>query len=195
MRSTWKLIFILTVLATLTLVHVAGAQEPFLGEIRLVAFTFAPRGWAFCHGQLLPISQHTALFSLLGTIYGGDGRTTFALPDLRGRVPIGAGTGPGLTPRSLGERGGAEGVQLTVEQLPAHTHRAMAHSGKSDTRNPEGNVWAKARRRAYSTSGIDVEMDETAIGLTGGGNPVETLPPFLGLNYVIALQGIYPSRD
>ena len=115
--------------------------EPFIGEISMVAFTFAPRGWAFCDGQLLAISQNTALFSLIGTTYGGDGRTTFALPDLRGRVPLHMGNGPGLTSRPEGQKGGSETVTLTVSQMPAHNHQANASSTTSDKPGPINNFW------------------------------------------------------
>ena len=115
-------------------------SEPFVGEIRMFAGNFAPRGWAFCDGQLLAVSQNDALFSLLGTIYGGDGRTTFGLPDLRGRVPIHAGSGPGLSPRRLGAKAGAENVTLTVNQLPSHSHRLSGSANLASESRPEGNV-------------------------------------------------------
>jgi microcystin-dependent protein len=195
MKTATKLILLLAVLGTLTVVAVSGAQsEPFIGEIRLFAGNFAQRGWAFCHGQLLPIAQHTALFSILGTIYGGDGTTTFALPDLRGRAAIGAGSGPDLTPSPLGSHGGQEEVSLSVDQLPPHTHPAMASSDNADTSSPMGNVWA-TKRRTFKSADADVEMGASAIGETGEGQPVNVLDPFLALNYIIALEGLYPSRN
>jgi microcystin-dependent protein len=193
MRKHMNIVLVFVILATLSLAQLAQASDPFIGEIRLFAGNFAPRGWAFCHGQLLSISDHTALFSILGTTYGGDGRTTFGLPDLRGRVPIAAGNGPGLTPRPLGTVGGQEEVRIEVAQLPAHTHQAWAVNKWSNKRNPKGKVWA--RKLAYRAPQDEVKMNEKAIGTTGQGQPVEIMPPFQALNYIIALQGIFPSRS
>lgn len=153
--------------------------EPFIAEIRLFAGNFAPTGWAFCLGQLLPISQNTALFSLLGTYYGGDGRTTFALPDLQDRVPIHHGQGPGLTPRGLGEEGGASEVLLTTAELPAHAHPAA--SAPATTNRAIGAVPAAGGRYANATP-------------SGPTSPHQNRPPYLGLTYIIALQGIFPPR-
>jgi microcystin-dependent protein len=166
--------------------------EPFIGEIKFVGFNFAPNGWALCDGQLLPISQNTALFSLLGTQFGGNGQTTFALPDLRGRVPVHQGNGPGLTPRSIGEVGGQESVALGVAQLPPHSHGAYAASGDQSTDRPGGAV--PARGGVYSTASPDAQLSPQAIGPTGGGQPFATQPPFLVGTFIIALVGIYPSR-
>lgn len=174
---------------------VASASEPFLGQITIFAGNFAPRGWALCDGQILPISQHTALFSILGTTYGGDGRTTFALPGMRGRVPIHAGTGPGLTPRRLGERGGQETVALSSNQMPQHKHITQGFSGRGNEEGPGNTVWAKKNRDDdYSSNAPDVQMNANAISDTGGNQAHNNMPPFIAVNYIIALQGIYPSR-
>ena len=186
---------LLVCLVAAGLAQAALAQDPFVGEIRFVAFNFAPTGWAKCEGQLVPISQNTALFSLLGTTYGGDGRTTFALPDLRGRVPLGPGQGPGLTNRDLGETGGAEQVTLTQSQIPPHSHPAMASSSEGNTTSPAGNALAGLRNKGiYTTASPDATLSGQTIGVAGGGQPHENMPPFLGLNCIIALQGIYPSQ-
>jgi microcystin-dependent protein len=173
-------------------------MEPFLAEIKLFAGNFAPRGWAFCDGQLLPINQNQALFSLLGTMYGGDGRTTFALPDLRGRVPVHPGNGPGLSPYSIGQMGGAETVTLTVQQLPAHSHSLNANAQNGDTSDPPGSSLAdtKGSDKDYMKSGVvNTEMSPNSIGATGGGQAHENRQPYLAVSYIIALQGIYPSRS
>lgn len=179
-------------------------SEPFIGEIMMVGFNFAPRGWAFCDGQLLPISQNTALFSLLGTIYGGDGRTTFALPDLRGRVPIHSGGGPGLSPYRQGQKGGVETVTLSAAQMPSHTHAAAgtakAVSGSGNNTSPSGNNWAAlARENAYSSAAADGTMaaDNVTVTVdnTGGSQTHENRQPYLSVSFCIALVGIYPSRS
>jgi microcystin-dependent protein len=172
------------------------ASEPFVGQLMIFAGNFAPRGWAYCDGQLMAISQNDALFSLLGTIYGGDGRTTFGLPDLRGRIPMHAGFGPGLSPRHVGEKGGVETVILTVNQLPGHTHALMADSGQGDTDIPTGNVLAfDSRENQYSSSAPDVAMNAGSLGNTGGSQPHDNMAPYQALSYCIALVGIYPSRN
>lgn len=166
-------------------------SEPFIGSIILFAGNFAPRGWAFCNGQLLAISQNTALFSILGTTYGGNGQTTFALPDLRGRVPVSSGQGPGLSSYSLGQQAGEENVTLNAQQLPSHTHSQPATNGQETTNRPNGAL--PARGGVYSN-----ESDGSAFHPTtaaGGGQPHDNLPPYLTLNYIIALEGIYPSRN
>lgn len=170
-------------------------SEAYLGEVRLFAGNFAPRAWAFCDGQLLPIAQNTALFSLLGTTYGGDGQTTFALPDLRGRVPIGRGTGQGLDPYSWGERGGTETVTLTASQVPSHTHNIRGSSATASATTPEGNVLAEGTRRTLRAPGSPSAMDAGAITSTGGSGSHTNLQPYLGLNYIIALQGYFPSEN
>lgn len=169
--------------------------DPFLGEIKIWAPNFAPRGWAFCNGQLLPISQNSALFSLLGTIYGGDGRTTFALPDLRGRVPLGMGTGPGLSPHSIGQRGGAETTTLTVNNLPAHTHTLnLATAAEGDSNDPAGRLLAQTDARSYSGQGPAIPSGGATAG-AGANQAVNNMQPYLSLSFIIALQGIFPSRS
>lgn len=171
-------------------------SEPFVGEIRMFAGNFAPQSWAFCDGQLLAVSQNDALFSLLGTIYGGDGRTTFGLPDLRGRVPVHAGDGPGLSPRRLGAKGGAESVTLTVNQLPSHTHQMQASSGTADRTSAQGNVLAQSGLDNYRTiGGSDVNLASTGVSSVGGSQNHANLAPFLCVHFIIALFGIYPSRQ
>jgi microcystin-dependent protein len=166
-------------------------MEPFLGEIRLVPFNFAPRGWAICAGQLLPISQNQALFALLGTTYGGNGQTTFALPDLRGRVPIGAGQPSAGSSYPLGATGGEETVALTTRQLPQHAHPIHASSAAATTKNPTTAFLAGGG--AYGAQ-RNVRMNAAMIGRTGGGEGHENRQPYLALNYIIALQGIFPSQ-
>jgi microcystin-dependent protein len=157
---------------------------------------FAPSGWALCNGQVLPISQNTALFSLLGTTYGGDGKTNFALPNLQGMSPTGQGDGAGLAPAVLGEAGGAATVTLTTSQIPAHTHRAVgaAHAGSSPS--PAGSTWAKEGRELYtSATSAPTEMAAGALASEGGGQPHNNLPPYLVVTFIIALQGIFPPRS
>ncbi len=169
-------------------------SEPFVGEIRMFAGNFAPRGWAFCDGQLLAVSQNDALFSLFGTIYGGDGQTTFGLPDLRGRIPIHAGTGPGLSPRRLGSRGGSERETLTVNQLPSHTHGVSGSAAGATQTTPQGGVPAATDKNLYRDGGTTEEMSSETVGATGGGQSHSNLMPFLCVHFIVALFGIYPSR-
>lgn len=175
--------------------------DPFVGEIRMGAWTFAPTGWAFCDGQLMPIAQNTALFSLLGTYYGGDGKTTFALPDLRGASPVHAGQGPGLSLYDLGERGGVEEVTLLQAQIPAHAHgvRAVPAGTRGTTGNPSAAVWAQAqqgrsREQLYSTGPVSGAMAPGAIAPAGGSASHNNWPPSLSLTFVIALVGVFPAR-
>ncbi len=175
-------------------------STPFLAEIRIFAGNFAPNGWAKCDGQLLLISQSTALFSLLGTTYGGDGKTTFALPDLRGAAPLQQGEGSGLSWRVLGETGGDRTVTLMQSEMPAHSHGVRASSGRADQLSPSGNVWATARtgRRVanqYAAAANTVTMSFFALSIEGGSMPHNNMPPYLTLNFIIAMQGIYPSRS
>jgi len=173
-------------------------SEPFVGEIKMFAGNFAPRGFAYCDGQLLAVSQNDALFSLLGTIYGGDGRTTFGLPDLRGRVPIHQGTGPGLSPRQLGAKGGTESETLTVSQLPSHTHALSASSGPASSREPEGNVPASSTGVSLygNAGGAPQQLSSQSLGSAAGGSQSHTnVMPFQCIHYIIALVGIYPSRS
>ncbi|NJL82618.1 MAG: phage tail protein [Chloroflexaceae bacterium] len=203
-------------------------QEPFIGEIYLVPYNFAPRGYAFCQGQLLSIAQNSALFALIGTTFGGNGQTTFALPDLRGRVPLGVGQGSGLSLRNLGELAGSETNTLATNQLPSHTH-ALAGSlnattqvsatlrgsnALADQNSPQGHALAETNARAgqppiYTTQSPIVDMQAgsinttatttitngLSISATGSNIPVNNMQPYLGLNYIIALVGIFPSRD
>ena len=157
-----------------------------VGEIRLFAGTFAPRGWEFCHGQLISMSRNSALFSVLGTTYGGNGQTTFGLPDLRGRAPAGFGPGPGLTYRALGEQSGAEIATLAASQLPAHAHTLTTAGGVGGV-SDSGKAVA-----AGSTEGT---VGKVATSSVGGGQPHNNMPPYLGLNYIICMYGIYPSRS
>jgi microcystin-dependent protein len=172
-------------------------SEPFIAEIRIFAGNFAPRGWAFCNGQLLPIAQNTALFSLIGTTYGGDGRTTTALPDLQGRAPMHPGTGPGLTNKQLGQAGGVDTVTLTESQMPGHNHIPNGTTAVNNSENPGGNTWGQHNTdNAYrETTVFNAPMHPDAIGTSGGGLPHNNRQPYLTLNFIIALIGIYPSRS
>jgi microcystin-dependent protein len=169
-------------------------SEPFVGEIRMFAGNFAPRGWAYCDGQLLAVSQNDALFSLLGTIYGGDGRTTFGLPDLRGRIPVHAGSGPGLSPRRLGAKLGTESETLTVNQLPSHGHPLQATTTAATQRQPLGNALATSTGQVYTELLDPQAMSPSSIGAVGGGGSHSNLMPFLCVHFIVALVGIYPSR-
>jgi microcystin-dependent protein len=171
-------------------------STPFLGEIRLFPYNFAPNGWAFCQGQTLPISQNTALFSLLGTTYGGNGTTTFMLPDLRGRLPIGSGVGAGLSTYDLGEVGGAESVTISALQMPAHTHLVQASSKEATGTKPGGSVLGRTAARTYEPAPDGVtHLNTGSLTSAGGGQPTSVIQPYLALNFCIALTGIYPSRN
>jgi microcystin-dependent protein len=173
-------------------------SEPFIAEIRIFAGNFAPRGWAFCNGQLLPIAQNTALFSLIGTTYGGDGRTTTALPNLQGRAPMHPGRGPGLTSRLLGQRGGVETITLSESQMPNHNHSLQGTSSPASTNAPN-NTTTLARSingNSYKLGATaDASMDTGALLPAGGGQAHNNLQPYLAINYIIALVGMYPSRS
>jgi len=173
-------------------------SNPFLAEVRIFTAGFAPKGWAECDGQLMPISQNTALFSLLGTTYGGDGRSNFALPNLQGAAPMQAGQGPGLTLRDLGETGGEQTVTLLSTEMPAHAHNAVA-GGTSGAASPTSNTWGSALKGhglLYAPSGSsNVQMNPSALSIAGGGLPHNNLMPFLGLMFIIALQGVFPARS
>ena len=164
--------------------------EPFLGEVRLFSFTFAPRGWAQCNGQLLPINQNQALFSLLGTTFGGNGTTNFALPDLRGRAPV-FGSQGGI---SLGERGGEEAHTLTLAEMAQHNHPVRGNSANANVGSPAGNTWAAQSTNAYGTAAAG-SMNATAIASAGGSQPHSNMQPYLVINFCIALQGIFPSQS
>lgn len=171
-------------------------SEPFTAEIRIFAGNFAPRGWAFCDGQLLPVSQNTALFSLIGTTYGGDGRSTTALPDLQGRIPMHPGRGPGLTSRRLGQRGGVEMMTLSEAQMPNHNHQLMATASDANSADPVNRAPARAIGNfAYTTNtSAEVNMADQALPNTGGSQAHNNMQPFLAMNFIIALVGLYPSR-
>ncbi len=173
-------------------------SEPFIAEIRIFAGNFAPRNWAFCNGQLLPIAQNTALFSLIGTIYGGDGRTTTALPDLQGRAPMHPGHGPGLSTRTLGQKIGVTEVTLVEAQMANHNHALQAVPDPAEDPGPGGNSLARSvGAQAYQTDSTNnlVAMDADTLPSTGGGGAHNNRQPYLGLNFIIALQGLYPSRN
>jgi microcystin-dependent protein len=179
-------------------------SSPFLAEIRIFGFDFAPTGWAQCNGQIMSISQNTALFSLLGTYYGGDGKTTFKLPNLEGAVPINQGQGPGLSDRFLGESAGAEAVTLTINELPAHNHIFVAStntattvtsSGNQPARGFTGNIQANVQAKMYSTQANPTAfMNPNALGITGSSLPHNNMMPYMTLNFCVALQGIFPAR-
>jgi microcystin-dependent protein len=171
--------------------------SPFVAEIRIFGFNFAPKGWAFCNGQIMPISQNTALFSLLGTTYGGDGKSNFALPNLQGSAPLNAGQGPGLSLRDLGEIGGEDNVTLLQTEIPAHAHTAQGYPNAGG-QGPTNNTWSDANQRGisqYTSSGAqNVQMNPLALSVTGSSLPHNNLMPYLVLNFCIALQGIFPPR-
>ena len=171
-------------------------MDPFVAEIRIFGFNFAPRGWAFCDGQVLPISQNTALFSLLGTTYGGDGKSTFALPNLQGQAAIHPGQGPGLSLHDLGETGGSETVTLLETEMPAHSHSWMGSTQTAEDRTPANEVFARAtggNLYTTNTSGL-VSLAPQAISPVGQSQPHNNMQPFLTCNFCIALQGVYPPR-
>lgn len=186
-------------------------MEPFIAEIKMFGGNFAPRGWAFCDGQLLAISDNTALFSLLGTIWGGDGRTTFALPDFRGRSPIHPGNGPGLPSYNVGARGGTAEYSMNVGQMPAHSHGAStvvtanAMPGEGDSPVPADRTWAKSGAgdpdydKHDPATAVKMSNDAlsaaTTVGNTGGGQPINNMHPYAACHYIIALQGVFPSRS
>jgi microcystin-dependent protein len=172
--------------------------NPFLAEIRMFAGNFAPRGWVFTNGQILSIQQNTAVFSLLGTNYGGNGTTNFALPNLQGMLPMGTGQGPGLSPRSVGEVVGVETVTLTVNELAAHSHTPGAFNGPADQPSPAGNIWAMepvGATNPYSGAAPNVPMAANLLLPTGGGQPHSNLMPHAVVSFIIALAGIFPARN
>ena len=173
-------------------------SNPFVAEIRIFAGNFAPKGWALCDGQLLPISQNTALFSLLGTTYGGDGKSNFALPDMQGNAPMQPGQGAGLSLRDLGETGGEQTVTLLQSEMPAHLHTAQG-GGASNSTSPVNTAWStlgttRTPPPLYQTTS-NAQMNPFALGITGGNLPHNNMPPFLGLTFIIALQGVFPARS
>ena len=187
-------VFLLVILFSLFAGSSYGQQEGFIGEVKMFAGNFAPRGWAFCEGQLLPISEYQSLYAIIGTTYGGDGRTTFALPDLRGRVAIHPGTGPGLSTKRLGQQGGAETVTLNTGQLPNHSHQLKTTTDQANSKNPTNATLATSKTEIYSNNTASINMQDI-IGKTGGNQPHENMPPYTSINFIICLQGIFPSRN
>lgn len=175
-------------------------SSPFVAEIRMFGGNFAPKGNAFCNGQIMAISQNTALFSLLGTTYGGDGRTTFGLPNLQGRAALGAGQGPGLSRRRLGEVGGEPSVTIIGNQMATHNHSANANAGNGDSPSPGGAVWSaagvgrSAPPLAYA-SARNTDMSPNTLSQTGGNQPHNNMPPYQAISFIIALTGVFPPRN
>ena len=170
-------------------------SETFIGEIRMFAGNFAPRTWAFCDNSLITPGSNQALFSLLGTNYGGDGRTSFALPDMRGRLPMHQGTGPGLTPRPIGQRTGVESVTLTTRDMPGHSHELKGSSNPGDSTEPQSRVLGTGQQ-AFDTSNSDlIALSSSQVDKNGGSQPHSNIMPFLCVSFIIALQGDYPSRN
>ncbi len=176
-------------------------SSPFVAEIRIVGFNFPPRGWATCDGQILPISQNTALFSLLGTTYGGDGKSNYALPNFQGNAPMQQGQGPGLSLRDLGELGGEQTVTLLQTEMPVHSHGAQGFSGAGGQNPGPSTTWADANQRGISeyapsgANGANLQMSPLALSIAGGNLPHNNMMPYLTLNFCIALQGVYPARS
>lgn len=169
---------------------------PYVGEVRLTAFSFAPSGWALCDGQILSIAQNIGLFQVIGTTYGGNGVSTFALPDLRGRTPVGVGEGPGLTNRDAGDAGGTEAHTLSANELPVHTHLMGASGANGTTDRPDGNVPARnpaAVPQYAPAASADANLAANAVGNAGGSQPHNNMQPYIVVNYIICLQGMYPS--
>lgn len=172
-------------------------MDPFVAEIRIFPFNFAPKGWAFCDGQLLPISQNTALFSLLGTTYGGDGKSNFALPNMQGNAPMHPGQGPGLSLHDLGETGGSDTVTLLESELPAHSHALNASGQPGEDASPSGEALARSVGAVLYQTNVSQNLVSMAPGVlapTGGGQPHNNMQPYLTLNFCIALQGVFPPR-
>ena len=192
-----KLIFAAIFGISMTTNQAKAQAEPFLGQIAFVAFNFAPQGWAECNGQTMSISQNTALFALIGTTYGGNGTSTFNLPDMRGRVLVHNGQGNGLSPYQMGQMGGQESVTLTSAQMPAHSHSVSAVLADGNQSTPNGNLPAntKSLDKEYSSSTADTSMKAGMIGNAGGNEAHENRPPYLAMKCIIALQGIFPPRN
>lgn len=169
-------------------------SQPYVGEIRMFGGNFAPAGWAFCDGQLVSISDNETLFQLIGTTYGGDGQVSFGLPDLRGRLPVHMGSGPGLTPRTIGEMGGQESVTVTTSQILAHSHALLASSATANAGSPSGNVPAASTSiDLYTTADPTDAMAATALAGTGGSQPHDNMMPYLCISFIISFFGIFPS--
>jgi microcystin-dependent protein len=169
-------------------------SEPFIGEIRLCGFDFAPVGWALCAGQTMAISQNDTLFSLIGTTYGGDGQETFNLPNLQGRIPVHQGTDPNGNSSIIGEIAGTETVTLTTNQIPAHSHALNGQSGAGNLSGPGGGVWASSSLNQYAAGTPTAQIDPSSLQSSGGSQPHDNLPPFLVVNYIISLFGIFPTQ-
>lgn len=169
--------------------------QPFVGEIKMFAGNFAINGYAFCNGQLMSIAENDVLFALIGTTYGGDGQTTFGLPDMQGRIPLHQGQGPGLTSRTMGEKAGTETVTLISQQMPSHSHTAAANSGSGASTNPQSNFIAGSTSTPYNTTAPATQMGVQTIGLMGGSQAHDNLQPYLVITYLIALYGIFPPRN
>jgi microcystin-dependent protein len=165
-------------------------SDPYVGEIRMFGGNFAPNGWLFCQGQLLSISDYDTLFNLIGTTYGGDGESTFGLPNLASRIPVHQGAG-----YPIGSTGGAEMVQLQPQNLPVHSHAALASNAAASQTSPSGGVWAAWSQPGYSSSAPNVTMNAAALAASGGSQPHDNMPPFLAINFIISLFGIYPSQS
>ncbi len=170
-------------------------MNPYLGEIRIFAFNFAPKGWAMCNGQLLAISSNTALFALIGTYYGGNGSSTFALPDLRSRVPIHQGTGHGLSPYNIGQIGGNETVTLNIQQMPQHNHNVQVFNAPGNTNKAGGNYLADSTSGNLYQSVQNATLNAAAVSLSGNSQPHNNIQPYLTLNFCIATSGIFPPRN
>jgi len=168
-------------------------SSPYIGEIRMFAGNFAPAGWAFCNGATLPISENDVLFQLIGTTYGGDGQSTFNLPDLQGRLPMHQGQGSGLSNRTLGEQGGVETVTLTTSQIPLHSHAPLSVSGSGNQTTPQNGVWAGVTSSIYTSNAPATPFNATLGGNSGGSQPHDNMMPYLAINFIISLFGTYPS--
>jgi len=195
MKKVLMLSLIMLLSGAVSMPQLSNAQEFYLGQVITVGFNFCPVGWLPCDGRLLSIAQNTALFSLLGTTYGGDGIRTFALPDLRSRVALGQGQGPGLSDYVLGEKGGDESTTLTEQQMPSHNHHLFASTNVAGSPQPGGDALANTQRTYIYSSGTPATaMNLQSIGSAGGNQPFDNRQPFLAINYCIATQGIFPSR-
>lgn len=173
-----------------------NAQSPYVGQIKMFAGNFPPAGWAFCDGQLLPISENEVLFNLIGTTYGGDGQTTFAVPDLRGRIPVGMGQGSGLSQRIIGEMGGAEVNTITINQMPTHNHMVGAVTTNGNQNLPANNLPAGTAvlDKEYSSASANTTFKAGMLSPSGGGQPINNIQPYLAVSFIISLYGIYPSQ-
>ena len=168
--------------------------EPYIGEIRMFGGNFAPAGWVFCSGQLMPISENDALFTLIGTTYGGDGQETFGIPDLQSRVPMHVGTRDGIT-YQLGESGGVESVTLTLQQIPVHTHAILGSGAGATTQTPGGNVAAVAAAQVYSSASSPTQMSAQSISPIGGSQPHDNIQPYLCISFILSLFGVFPQQS